>query len=285
MKRAGVIGYPLGHSISPAVFAAAFEAAGIEGAYEAWPTTEEQLEGRINALRGDDMLGANVTVPHKEAVIPMLDRLDERAERVGAVNTIVAKNGELAGHNTDVGGFARALRDDAGFDPRGRRTAVLGAGGAARAVAQVLVEAGASIVLLAGRSPRRLEGVTANLRANTPSGTTITWCHWEDGVFMSHIPKAHLLVNCTPVGVKGSETVGRSPIDAKWLPEGGVVFDLVYNPTETPLLAAAKERGATPVSGLGMLIYQAAESFALWTGAEAPVEAMLEAGRKALAEG
>ena len=110
MKRAGVIGYPLRHSLSPAIFQTAFEASGVEGTYEAWETTPEQLEGRINALRGDEMLGANVTIPHKEAVVPLLDRLDERAERVGAVNTIVHDRGDLAGYNTAAAGLAPALR-------------------------------------------------------------------------------------------------------------------------------------------------------------------------------
>ncbi len=282
MKRAGVIGHPLSHSISPTIFQAAFEASGGEATYEAWPTTAEQLEGRLNALRGDEMLGANVTIPHKEAVVPLLDRLDERAERIGAVNTIVHKGGDLVGHNTDVSGFARALREDAGFDPKGKRTAVLGAGGAARAVTLALIEGGASIVLLAGRSPRRLDKVVADLRGLTSTGVTLTWCHWQDGVFMTVIPNADLLVNCTPVGTRGSDAEGKSPIADQFLPEKGIVFDLVYNPQTTPLLKAAKKRGAKPFSGLGMLVYQAAESFRLWTGQEAPVQRMLKAGRQAL---
>ena len=284
-KRAGVIGYPLGHSLSPTIFQAAFDAVGVDARYEAWETPPDQLEGRINALRGDDFLGANVTIPHKQAVVPLLDRLDERAERIGAVNTIVHESGQLVGYNTDVAGFARALRDDAGFDPKGMRTAVLGAGGAARAVALALIEGGASIILLTGRSPRRLDKVCADLRSLTPTGTTLTWTHWGDGTFMTVVPSAGLLVNCTPVGTRGSETEGESPIDARYLPAGGIVFDLVYNPPETPLLKAAKERGAKAVSGLGMLVYQAAESFRLWTGQEAPVERMLEAGREALGAG
>ena len=284
VKRAGVIGHPLKHSLSPTIFKVAFDAAGVEGGYEAWPTTEEQLEGRINALRGDEMLGANVTIPHKEAVVPLLDRLDEQAERAGAVNTIVHEGGgQLVGYNTDVTGFVRALRDDAGLDPKGKRTGILGAGGAARAVALALVEGGASIVLLAGRTPQRLNKIVSDLRDLTVAGVTITWCHWQDGTFMTVLPKADLLVNCTPVGTRGSATESESPIDAQYLPTSGLVFDLVYNPQETPLLKAAQERGAKAVGGLGMLVYQAAESFRLWTKQDAPVERMLEAGRDALA--
>ncbi len=284
MKRAGVIGHPLGHSLSPAIFQAAFDALAIEARYEAWPTPPEELEARVSGLRADDVLGANVTIPHKEAVLPLLDRLDERAERAGAVNTIANEGGQLAGHNTDVSGFARSLRDDAGFDPKGKRCVVLGAGGAARAVTLALVESGASVILLAGRSPRRLDKVVADMRRLTATGTTVSWAHWGDGTFMIELPRADLLVNATPVGTHSSDTDGRSPLEQQYIPAGGVVFDLVYNPPETPLLAAAKARGAKTVSGLGMLVYQAAESLRLWTGQEAPGDAMLEAGRKALAE-
>jgi shikimate dehydrogenase len=282
MKRAGVIGYPLGHSLSPAIFQAAFDAAGLGAQYDKWETAPDQLEGRLNALRGDDFLGANVTIPHKEAVVPHLDRLDETAELIGAVNTIRNEGGQLVGYNTDVAGFARALRDDAGFDPNGKRTGILGAGGAARAVALHLVQAGASIIQLTGRTPKRLDKIVVDLRKIETTGTTITWAHWGDGVFMTVLPSCELLVNCTPVGTKGSDSEGESPIDAQWLPKSGIVFDLVYNPPETPLLKSAKERGLRPVSGLGMLVYQAAESFRLWTGRDAPVENMLAVGREAL---
>ncbi len=280
MKRAGVIGYPLTHSLSPALFAPAFEAAGIEATYAAWPADVGQLEGRLAALRGDDFLGANVTIPHKEAVVPLLDRLDERAKRVGAVNTIANEGGELVGYNTDVAGFDRALREDAGFDPKGARTVVLGAGGAARAVALALIEDGASVVLVIGRTPKRLDRLVADLRSLTGAGVTITWAHWLDGVFMTVLPDANLLVNCTPVGALGSDS--ESPLPAEFIPGNGIVFDLVYNPPETPLMRAAKERGAKAVSGLGMLVYQAAESFRIWTGQDAPVDRMLAAGRAAL---
>ena len=282
MKRAGVIGYPLGHSISPAIFQAAFDASGIDARYEAWETTPEQLEGRLNALRGDDYLGANVTIPHKEAVLPQLDRLDGAAEHIGAVNTIASVSGQLVGYNTDVAGFARALREDAGFDAKGKRTTIIGAGGAARAIALALIEAGAATIVVTGRSPKRSDRLVASLRTLTTSGITLSWAHWGDGVFLTYLPKADLIVNCTPVGTTGSDAEGESPIDAALLPGGGVVFDLVYNPSETPLLKAAKERGAKPVSGFGMLIYQAAESFRIWTGTDAPIDQMRSAGRKAL---
>ena len=282
MKRAGVIGHPLGHSLSPALFQTAFDAGGIEARYEAWPTPLEELEERVAGLRADDVLGANITIPHKEAVVALVDRLDERAERIGAVNTIANEGGQLVGYNTDVAGFARALRDDARFDPKGKQTAIIGAGGAARAVALALIEGGASLIYVTGRSPRRIDKLVVDLRGLTSSGITLTWCYWMDGVFMRVVPSVDLLVNCTPVGTRSSETEGESPVVADFLPAKGVVFDLVYNPPETPLLRAAEERGAKAVSGLGMLVYQAAEAFRIWTGQDAAVEQMLEAGRHAL---
>ncbi len=282
MKRAGVIGHPLGHSISPAIFQAAFDAAGIDARYDAWPVAPDDLAAKMDELRMDDVLGANVTIPHKESVIPLLDRLDERAKLIGAVNTILREGDELAGYNTDVCGFARSLREDAGFDQKAKRTAIIGAGGAARAVALALIEGGATLVWVTGRSPKRVDKLVSDLRSLTSPGITLTWSYFMDGTFQRLLPGVDLLVNCTPIGTKTSDTDGESPVDAAFLPSKGIVFDLVYNPPETPLLKAAKERGAKTVSGLGMLVYQAAESFRLWTGKDAPVQKMLEAGKAAL---
>jgi shikimate dehydrogenase len=282
LKRAGVIGHPLGHSISPAVFQAAFDSAGIDARYDAWPVAPDDLEAKMNELRMDDVLGANVTIPHKETVIPFLDRVDERAQQIGAVNTIVNDGGQLVGHNTDISGFARSLKEDAGFDPKQKRTAIIGAGGAARAVALALVEGGATLIYVTGRSVRRIDKLVADLRPLTSPGITLTWCYYMDGVYQRLLPDVDLLVNCTPVGTKTSDTNGRSPVDAEYLPSKGIVFDLVYNPPETPLLKSATECGAKAVSGLGMLVYQAADSFRLWTGKDAPVEKMMGAGKVAL---
>jgi shikimate dehydrogenase len=196
----------------------------------------------------------------------------------------VNENGQLVGHNTDVSGFARSLKEDAGFDPKQKRTAIVGAGGAARAVALALVEGGATLIYVTGRSVRRIDKLVADLRPLTSPGITLTWCYYMDGVYQRLLPDVDLLVNCTPLGTKASDTNGKSPVDSEYLPANGIVFDLVYNPPETPLLKAAKERGAKTVSGLGMLVYQAADSFRLWTGKDAQVDKMMEAGKAALAE-
>jgi shikimate dehydrogenase len=279
MKYAGVIGYPLSHSLSPTLFRAAFDAAGIDARYEKWPATPEELPGRVSALREPDVFGANVTIPHKEAVVPLLDALDPLAERIGAVNTIVNEGGRLSGHNTDVPGFSRSLREDAGFDARGRPAVVLGAGGAARAIAVALIELGAARITVVGRTASRAEKLVADLRPHAGATSLAT------GGANGALREAELIVNCTPAGTRGSGAEGASPLAPEEIPGGAVVFDLVYNPPETPLVAAARSRGATAVSGLGMLVYQAAESFRLWTGQDAPVDAMLSAGRAALGVG
>jgi shikimate dehydrogenase len=281
-KRAGVIGHPLGHSISPAIFQAAFAAAGIDATYDAWDTEPEVLAGRIESLRGDGFLGASVTIPHKQAVVPLIDGTSDVAAKAGAVNTILHEGDRLVGHNTDVTGFARSLKDDAGFDAKGKRTVLLGSGGAARAVGLALVEGGASVIYVVGRQPRKVEATVLALKPLTRAGTTVTWAYWGDGSYLRAAREADLIVNCTPVGTAGSPSAGQSPIDAALIGAGATVFDLVYNPAETPLVAAAKARGAKGVTGLGMLVYQAAEQFRLWTGKDADTRVMFEAARNAL---
>lgn len=283
--RAGLIGHPLGHSISPAILTAAFSAAGVDATYEPWDTEPDVLAARIEALRGDGFLGASVTIPFKEAVVPMLDGTEAAARTCGAVNTIVHQAGKLIGHNTDVAGFARSLKEDAGFDAGGKRCVLLGSGGAARAVGLALVDAGASVIYVVGRQPRRVEGVVLALKSLTRPGTTITWAYWGDGSFLRALAEADLVVNCTPVGTAGSPTAGHSPIAATLIAATCTVFDLVYNPAPTPLVAAAQARGARAVGGIGMLVYQAAEQFKLWTGKDADVAVMLKAAKEALGAG
>lgn len=282
MKRVGLIGYPLGHSISPALHQAAFAALGIEGRYETWETPPEALADRVNALRSEDILGANVTIPYKEAVIDLLDGTTDLAAKSGAVNTIVNRDGLLSGHNTDVIGFARALREDAGFDARGARAAVLGAGGAGRAVTLALLQARASLTFVADIVPDWAEALVESLLPLASADTALVWGYWDSPAFRQTLAGCQLLVNCTPVGTRGGGTEGQSPLSTDLIPKDVLVFDLVYNPPETPLMAAARERGCRVSSGLGMLVYQAAESFRLWTGRKPPTEPMLQAGRRAL---
>jgi shikimate dehydrogenase len=282
MKRVGLIGQGLKHSLSAVMQQAALDYHGLDARYELWDTQPEGVERRVASLRGEECFGANVTVPHKQAVIPFLDGLDGIATRAGAVNTIVRGDVRLTGHNTDVTGFARAV-EEAGFEVRGARTAVLGAGGGARAVTLALIEAGASSVSLSDAVPARAAALTDDLRGLVSSGAAVAWSRWGEDAFQRSLRECELLVNCTPVGMRFGPAEGESPVAADLIPPGCLAFDLVYNPEETPFLAAARSRGARTARGLAMLVYQGAASFRLWTGLEAPVEIMFRAARKALA--
>ena len=281
MKRVGLIGFPLAHSLSPLIQSVAFAHHALPERYELWETEASRIEERVRGLRAGDCLGANVTIPHKEAVIPYLDELDALAEKTGAVNTIVNRQGRLHGHNTDVTGFARALTEE-GFSARGTRAVILGAGGAARAVGVALVEAGVAEIALSDVVPGRGEALAATLRSLAPA-TAIRACGLADKSFREATTACQLLVNCTPVGTRHSDSEGQLPLAAEMIPPGALVFDLVYNPPVTPLLAAARARGARVIGGLSMLVYQAAASFKLWTGLTAPEGLMLAAAREALA--
>jgi len=280
-KYVGVIGYPLKQTLSPAFQQAAFDHLDLDVRYEAWPTPEDRLAGTVQGLRAPDRLGANVTIPHKEAVVPLLDEVDDLSRRVGAVNTIVNRDGRLHGHNTDVVGFLRALREDGRFDPAGARVLVAGAGGAARAVAVALIEAGVgSVTFINPPFP-----LAAKLVEDLTPRAGRTSLHALPDIYPSWAAAAmscRLLINCTPVGMAGTQEEKESPVPSEVIPSGALVFDLIYSPTKTPLMAAAEKRGASVLGGLPMLGYQGADSFRLWTGREAPLDVMFKAARAAL---
>ncbi|MFQ6019710.1 MAG: shikimate dehydrogenase [Dehalococcoidia bacterium] len=281
MKRIAIIGYPLGHSLSPAFQQAALDHLGLDARYEAWETPTEGLTRIVDALRSPDCLGANVTVPHKEAVMPLLDETDELARQIGAVNTIVSRDGHLSGHNTDAIGFSRTLREDAGFDASGCRALVLGAGGAARAVIIALAQDGAASVTVINRTLSRATELIEDLQPHL-GRTSLHTLPEAYASLAASLPGCRLLVNCTPVGMAGVREERGSPLPSELIPSGILVFDLVYNPPQTKLLAAAKKRGARTLGGLPMLVYQGAASFELWSGRPAPLEVMLQAARRAL---
>jgi shikimate dehydrogenase len=281
MKYAGVIGHPLKQSLSPAFQQAAFDHLGLDVRYEAWPTPEERLADTVAGLRAPDRLGANVTIPHKEAVLPLLDEVDDLSRRVGAVNTIVNREGRLCGHNTDVSGFLRALRQDGGFDPAGARALVAGAGGAARAVTVALIDAGAASVTVINRTFSRAAKLVEELAPDAGD----TALHALPDVYASWAAAAvscRLLINCTSAGMAGTREEKDSPVPIELIPSGVLVFDLIYRPVKTALMAAAEERGARVLGGLPMLVYQGAESFRLWTALEPPVDVMFAAARAGL---
>ena len=278
--RAGLIGHPVGHSISPIFQQAGFDALGLDALYEAWDTPPEALPARVAMLREDGYLGANVTVPHKEAVLALVDEPDHLVRRVGALNTIYRRDGVLHASNTDVGGFRRALQS-AGFDATGARAVVLGAGGAARAIVLALELDGALSVAIANRSPQRAQRLAADLRSD--AGPDMIAVPWEEAVSAPHLAATDLLVNCTTLGLAGSAGATISPVAAQALHAALFVADIVANPLQTPLLRAAQQAGARTLGGLPMLVYGGAEAFSLWTERAAPIEVMLRAAEAAMA--
>ena len=273
----GIIGYPLGHSISPIFQQAALDAAGIDARYEGWETAPGDLESRLESFRSEGFVGASVTIPHKESVMPFLDDVSETAKLIGSVNTIVSDGGRLIGHNTDAPGFLRGLKEQGGFEAQGKRVVVVGTGGAGRAVVFGLAGEGVSSMMLVNRTVSRAErlgaevlrvypGLDLSVEGEIPAGT-----------------KYDLLVNGTSVGMRHTAMEDASPVPRERIVPGALVYDLIYNPEETVLLKLAREEGAKTLGGLPMLVYQGAEAFELWFGRKAPVEAMFKAAREAMA--
>jgi shikimate dehydrogenase len=282
LKYLGVVGYPLERSLSPVFQQAALDHLRLEIVYEAWATPEDGLETRVTTLRSPTVLGANVTIPHKETVIPLLDEVDSLASRVGAVNTIVNRDGKLHGHNTDVAGFIRALREDGGFEPEGKRVVVAGAGGAARAVVAGLLEARVASVSVINRTLSRANRLVEDVRESA-EGSELRALPEMYASWAAVTGSCELLINCTSAGAAGFE--GESPVPVDLIRPVMLVYDLIYHPAETPLMAAARKRGARVLGGLPMLVYQGAASFEMWTGQEAPLDVMLEAANGALKAG
>lgn len=268
-RLAGVLGWPLRTTLSPTIHESAFEASGIPCAYLPLRVPPEALGEAVAGLKAFDALGANVTMPHKEAVIAHLDDVTGDAELTGAVNTIEFTAGRAIGHNTDVEGFRRLLEKDAGLEVRGRSALILGAGGAARAVVHVLGALGAVDMKVAARDLDRASAV-----AGLAEGVEVLqWDLAEDATRTSEF-----VINCTPLGMSGEDALPGATFSA-----GQVVIDLIYSPPRTVLLERARAGGAEAWGGLGMLVNQAAASFRIWTGQEPPVEVMSAAALRALA--
>ena len=276
---AGIFGYPIRHSISPAMHNAAFERAGVDAVYEAWETRPENLAASVASLRDERYLGANVTVPHKQAVMPHLDQIDDLATRIGAVNTISNRNGLLTGSNTDALGFINSLRIEAGVQIAGLNVALIGAGGAARAAAYALADADVGSLTIANRTVERADSLAAEIRR---AGTGASAFSVSDPDFLAVCERADLIVNSTSVGMLHGPAEGESPIPARVISSRSLVYDMVYNPPMTPLLADAEKAGARVIGGLPMLVHQGAAAWSLWTGRDAPMEAMFEAAKEAL---
>jgi shikimate dehydrogenase len=279
---AGVIGYPLAHSISPEFQQPAFDHLGLAVTYRAYEVPPNELPAFVARLRGGQWVGINVTIPHKQAVFQVVDEMTEEARQIGAVNTVICRDGRLLGDNTDAAGFLRALAES-GFEIAGKQAVMLGAGGAAKAVAVGLLRAGARHLAIANRTVGRAEALATTLAAHF-SSERVSALPLEPGALAEPLRAAALVVNTTSVGMAHGPAPDASPLPAPLLGSHLLVYDLVYNPARTRLLAEAAAAGARTVEGLPMLVYQGAASFERWTGQPAPVSIMMEAGRKALAQ-
>ena len=275
----GIIGHPIGHSISPRFQQAALDSLGINAEYRAYDVEPDDVGAFVDSLRSDAVTGINVTVPHKEAVMPFLDEIDEWATEAGAVNTIVNRDGRLAGYNTDGYGFLRALRESGGLDPAGKSTLILGAGGSARGVVQALLRAEVGHLTVANRTLARAESLVELARSRGVAAEAITL---ESDCVDDAARSAHLIVNCTSLGMTHGPDETASPLRADQIPPTALVYDLVYNPALTPLLREAEQAGATTLGGITMLVYQGAASFEIWLERPAPVKVMMDAAMDAM---
>ena len=266
-KRVVLIGHPVAHSLSGAMQQAAFDELGIDAKYELWDRPPIELADAIGELRGDDFLGANVTIPHKERVVPMVDRLTEEASFTGAVNTLTSEGKRLIGHNTDVAGFKVALDKLVGRQKMPRQAVILGAGGGGRAVVYGLIREGFQRIVVFNRHLHRAEGLVKHF-GRTAAHMELRAMPWHELIIEAELAKTKVLINATSIGL----TSDTSPIPAEALHAELLVLDLIYN--RTRLLRDAEVAGATVADGELMLLHQGAAAFTLWTGQPAPLDLM-----------
>jgi len=278
-KRVVLIGHPVAHSLSGAMQQAAFDSKGIDARYEVWDKLHLELAEAIVELRGDDFLGANVTIPHKEKVVPLVDRTTEEAHATGAVNTVTKEGRKLVGHNSDVAGFDIALQTLVGKQKMPRQAVVLGAGGGARAVVFGLIREGFQRVIVFNRHLHRAEGLV-KFFGRSAAHMELRAMPWHESVIEAELSKTRIVVNATSVGLAADET----PIPGELIPPDLLLLDLVYNPARTRLMREAEAAGCQVMNGELMLLHQGAASFQLWTGEPAPLDLMREALEAALAE-
>lgn len=262
----GIMGHPVGHSLSPLMQNAALEASGLDYVYVPFAVPPDLLGPAVSGLAALGVSGFNVTIPHKTAIIPHLDELDESAQSAGAVNTVHLRDGRLIGFNTDGDGFVRSLAEDLGHVINGSETiVVIGAGGAARGAVAALCRAGAGRIIIVNRSYDKAVALAQEMSFRYPGASILT--SGRDQVSERHLGSASLLVNTTSLGMKG-EKIGF--VDLAGLPESAKVYDMVYSPAETPLLREAASIGIGGANGLGMLAAQGELAFQIWTGKEPP---------------
>ena len=262
-KFAGIIGYPLSHSLSPSMHNFIYQKLGIEIVYKKWEIEEKNLELHIGKINNDDFVGANVTVPYKEKIVPFLDEIKDEAVFTGAVNTIVKNNNKLIGYNTDVYGIKETL--DIQFkNDEINNVVIFGAGGAAKAALYVLFQRGLKNLTIINRTKANAVKMVDQFNDFNFEHCVLTF---------NEIPKiktacqsTNLIINTTILGMKGSGYENISPVDSTFIDSNSVIFDMVYNPTKTQLIKIALDKNANIIEGLNMLVYQAIKSIELWTG-------------------
>lgn len=276
-KIYGLIGCPVKHSLSPAMHNAAFKKLKLSGVYALFEAQKSDFPQALKKLRLMDAAGFNVTVPYKEAIIPYIDRLDENAKAIGAVNTVLNDEGKLVGYNTDAPGFIASLKNDLRFNPRNKDIFVIGAGGAARAIGFALAKEQARSIIFYDIARQKAERLAQDI------AKTFKNCQIDAvaGIkrLASRIKDGDLLVNASTCGMKKADPL---PLAPSLLPSGIAVYDIIYSPSPTRLVKAARKKGIRAVNGLGMLLYQGALAFEIWTGRRAPVETMRRALARAL---
>ena len=271
-RLAGVIGDPVRHSLSPALHNAAFARLGLDWTYVAFEIAAGRAADALAAMRVLGVEGLSVTMPHKRDAAAACDELSPAAELLGAVNCVRRDGDRLIGENTDGAGFLRSLRVQAGLEPVGRHAVVIGAGGAARAAIVALVSEGASVTIVNRSVDAAVRAAELGARAGATAGVSAISQSMVGGP--GAVSDADLVINATPLGMSAGDPL---PIDTTLLRRDHVVVDFIYQPAVTPLLEAAAEVGAATLNGTGMLLYQAAEQFKMWTGRDAPIAAMAAA--------
>jgi len=277
-KRVVLIGHPVAHSLSAAMQQAAFDKAGIDARYELWDRAPIALADAIAEVKGDDFLGANVTIPHKERVVPLIDKLTEEAQATGAVNTLTREGRRLVGHNTDVPGFDVALDKLVGRQKMPRQAVLLGAGGGARAVVYGLIRAGFQRIVIFNRHLHRAEGLV-KFFGRSAAHMDLKAMPWHDSIIESELARTKVLINATSIGLADD----ISPIPGEVLTGDLLVLDLIYK--RTRLLRDAEAVGAAANDGETMLLHQGAAAYTLWTGQAAPLDVMGQALADARAGG
>lgn len=274
-----LLGNPLGHSISPPMHNRVFEKLGMDYCYMPVEVTGKNLQKVFSGLSKMNVAGFNVTVPHKIDIIESLDELDPLAATIGAVNTIVVKNGKTKGYNTDGEGFIRSFEEETHDTVKGKRFFLLGCGGAARAIAMTLAFHGAEKIYIYNRTPAKAVGLAEEINKKIRSCTKVVGQSLENQ--RTAIAGCDVLINSTSIGMH--PRADELPIDNSLISPDLIVADIVYNPLMTKLLRTAKDKGCTIVPGLGMLIYQGAAAFKLFTGTDPLIEEMSEAAHSLMA--